>query len=231
MGIVFLLLNRNKIMELITPLVKQWEDDKWDQIFDNDLIFSDWLYYQFFTFDGLTRTGLFLISAMRWEWGYVNNYYWYNGNNPGWYILNWLFNDNFLLGWIGFMIVFFIRADFLWMFTYIIFFDYTMKVMNRYYGTGFSYYGYGSTNSNYYNHYMGMMWSSWCLSLLMVFWQWLRYHFPAGEINLFHEFLDKESAADTPFCKWSQKLDSSPTLNMADYFGPGQNFCEGASAW
>ena len=212
-------------MELITPLVKQWDEDKWDQIFKNDDFISDWVYYQFFTFDGLTRTGLFIISWMRWEWGFVNNYYWYSGEHPQFYILNWLYNDNFLLGWIGFMVVFFVQADFMWMFTYVILFDTTMKVLNRYYGTGFTYFGWGSSSNDYYTHYMALMWTSWMMAIMMQLAQFFRYHFPAGEINLFHEFLNEDDPADTPFCKWYQKLDSSPTLDMAKYFGDGQNFC------
>jgi len=61
------------------------------------------------------------------------------------------------------------------------------------------------------------------------------YHFPDGEVVLWHEFLDEEDAADTPFCRWYASLDSSSTLDMEaifeKWFGVSTNFCSGASAW
>jgi hypothetical protein len=201
----------------------------------SDSFFTDFIYYQFFTFDGLTRTGLFVISWLRWEWGLVNNYYYYSGNNPGWYLLNWLYNSNFLLGWIGFAVVAFMRAEFMWIFTYVLLFEMSFKMLNRYYGSGYGWWGRSCNGnsdfcSNYYTHYNVMLWTMFWMAVVMAAAQFFRYHFPDGEINLWHEFLEDE-AAETPFCKWYMKLNSSPTLNMAKYFGDGQNFCAGASSW
>ena len=158
------------MLETMTPLVQQWDQDKWDEIVGSDTFWTDFLYYQFFTFDGLPRSALFTISWMRWEWGWMNEYYrGYNNNSYNtadrWF--NFLFNDNFLIGWVGFCIVVFMRPEFLWIFTDIFLFSTTMRLMNRYWGTGYCYWGGCATSSDYYNHYNALTWTTWGLSVLM----------------------------------------------------------------
>jgi len=154
-------------MDYITPIVQQWEvENHWEEIFGSDTFFTDFFYYHFFTWDGLTRTLLFYISVARWEWGNYNYQIWY-GDDHGYGVANWFFSDNFLLGWLGFMIVAFMRPEYMWIFVYALLFETSMKLANRYYGSGYGYYGYTTSGNDYRLHYDSLTWTTWALSFIM----------------------------------------------------------------